>query len=52
MKSKSNKRKLASAIDTFNLVESLHLPGMLTLSHCDTTSYPYGKGNATALNII
>ena len=30
----------------------LQLPGMLTLSHCDTTSYPYGKGNATALNII
>ena len=30
----------------------LQLPGMLTLSHCDTTSYPYGKGNATALNMI
>ena len=30
----------------------LQLPGMLTLSHCDTISYPYGKGNATALNII
>ena len=30
----------------------LQLPGMLTLSHCDTTSYPYGKGNVTALNII
>ena len=30
----------------------LHLRGMLTLSHCDTNSYPYGKGNATALNII
>ena len=29
----------------------LQLPGMLTLSHCDTTSYPYDKGNATALNI-
>ena len=28
------------------------LPGMLTLNHCDTTAYPYGKGNATALNII
>ena len=27
----------------------LQLPGMLTLSHCDTTSYPYGKGNVTAL---
>ena len=30
----------------------LQLPGMLTLSHCDTTSYPYGKGNHPALNII
>ena len=30
----------------------LRLPGMLTLSHYDTTSYPYGKGNVTALNII
>ena len=30
----------------------LQLPGMLTLSHCDTTSYPYGEGNATALNMI
>ena len=30
----------------------LQLPNMLTLSHCDTTAYPYGKGNATALNII
>ena len=30
----------------------LQLPGMLTLSHCDTTSYPYGKGNDTALNLI
>ena len=30
----------------------LHVPGMLTLSHCDTTFYPYGKENATALNII
>ena len=30
----------------------LQLPGMLTLSHCDTTSYPFGKGNVTALNII
>ena len=29
----------------------LHVPGKLTLSHCDTTSYPYGKGNATQLNI-
>ena len=30
----------------------LQLPGMLTLSQCDTTSYPYGKGNVTALVII
>ena len=30
----------------------LQLPGMLTLSHCDTTSYHYGKGNVTALAII
>ena len=31
----------------------LQLPGMLTLvCHCDTTSYPFGKGNVTALNII
>ena len=30
----------------------LQLPGMLTLSHCDTIFYPYGKGNANALNII
>ena len=30
----------------------LQLPGMLTLSHWDTTFYPYGKGNANALNII
>ena len=30
----------------------MQLPGMLTLSHCDTTSYSYGKGNATALNMI
>ena len=30
----------------------LQLPGMLTFSHCDTTYYPYAKGNATALNII
>ena len=30
----------------------LQLPGMLTLSHCDTTSNPYDKGNAIALNII
>ena len=30
----------------------VQLPGMLTLSHCDTTFYPYGKGNANALNII
>ena len=30
----------------------LQLPGMLTLSHCDTTFYHFGKGNATALNII
>ena len=30
----------------------LQLPGMLTLSHCDTTFYPYDKGNANALNII
>ena len=30
----------------------LQLPGMLTLSHCDTTSYPYGEGNDTALNIL
>ena len=29
-----------------------HVPGMLTLSHRDTTFHPYGKGNATALNII
>ena len=29
----------------------LQLSGMLTISHCDTTSYPYGKGNATVLNI-
>ena len=30
----------------------LQLPGMLTLIHCDITSYPSGKGNVTALNII
>ena len=30
----------------------LQLPGMLTLSNCDITSYPYGKGNVTALNKI
>ena len=30
----------------------LQLPGMLTLSHCGTTSFPYGKGNATARNIL
>ena len=30
----------------------LQLSGMLTLSHCDTTFYSYGKGYATALNII
>ena len=30
----------------------VQLLGMLTLSHCDTTFYPYGKGNANALNII
>ena len=29
----------------------LQLPGMLTLSHCDTTFYPYDKGNDTALTI-
>ena len=27
----------------------LQLPCMLTLSNCDTTSYPFGKGNVTAL---
>ena len=31
---------------------SLQLPGMLTLSHCDTTSYPFVIGNRAALNII
>ena len=30
----------------------LQLPGMLTLIHCDITSYPSGKGNDTAQNII
>ena len=30
----------------------LQLPGMLTLSHCDTTSYTYGKGNVTTLVMI
>ena len=30
----------------------LQLPGMLTLIHCDITSYPSGKGNVTVLNII
>ena len=30
----------------------LQLPGMFTLSHCDTTSYPYDNGTDTALNII
>ena len=30
----------------------LQLPGMLTLSRCDTTSYPYDKGNVTALSIM
>ena len=30
----------------------LQLPGMLKLSHCGTISYPYGKGNDTALNTI
>ena len=30
----------------------LQLPGMLTLSHSDTTSYPYGKENTTALTEI
>ena len=30
----------------------LQLPGMLTLSHCDTTSYSAGKENVIALNII
>ena len=29
----------------------LQLPGMLTLSHCYTNSYPFGKGNITAMNI-
>ena len=28
------------------------LPGMITLCRCDTATYPYGKGNDTALNII
>ena len=28
------------------------LPGMLTLSHYDSTSYPYDKGNVTALAMI
>ena len=28
----------------------LQLPGMHALSGCDTTFYPYGKGNVTALN--
>ena len=45
---------LGSVLDTNAtcLVFGLQLPGMLTLSHCDTPSYPYGKGNATVLNII
>ena len=30
----------------------LQLPGMHTLSHCDTTAYPFCQGNATAMNII
>ena len=30
----------------------LQLPGMLSLSQCDTNAYPYGKGNATALKIM
>ena len=30
----------------------LQLPGMLTLSHYDTTSNPYGKGKVTARNIF
>ena len=28
----------------------LQLAGMLTLSRCDTISYPYDKGKVTALN--
>ena len=30
----------------------LQLLGMYVLSGCDTTFYPYGKGNVTALNTI
>ena len=30
----------------------LHLLCMHALSGCDTTSYPYGKGNVTALNTL
>ena len=30
----------------------LQLLVMLTLTNCDTTSYPYDKRNATALNTI
>ena len=29
----------------------LQLPGMLTLSHSNTNSYPFVKGNITAMNI-
>ena len=50
------KRWGGSVLDTnatFDFCQKcLQLPGMLTLSHCDITSYPRGKVNVTALNII
>ena len=41
-----------NAICSYFGQKCLHLPGMLTLSQCNKTSYPYGKGNDTELIII